>query len=87
MTLLKDEEWGEWSNIEIAKQCGVGDDLVRSLRLSLPENGSERSRTYTTKHGTEATMNVEIDRRDPVPRRTPGSGSPVRRATGDGRAQ
>lgn len=55
-TLLSDEEWRNWSDHEIARKCAVGHDLVRKLRseLSLAFNASER--TYTTKHGTQATM-------------------------------
>ena len=56
LTLLEDEEWGKWSNREIAKKCGVSPDLVDRLRreISLPESGSDEPapRTYTTKHGT-----------------------------------
>jgi ParB-like nuclease domain len=33
-TMLQDEEWGQWSNYQIAKHCGVGEFLVRSLRPS-----------------------------------------------------
>ena len=34
-TLLRDEEWSQWSNREIARRCGVGDQLVRQLRNSI----------------------------------------------------
>jgi len=59
MTLLQDEEWGRWSNVAIANQCAVSDELVRKVRneFSLPTVGSENQQTtYTTKHGTTATM-------------------------------
>jgi hypothetical protein len=61
LTLLQDEEWSQWSNAEIARRCGVGHQLANDLRLSLAESASEKkpSRTYTTKHGTKATMKVE----------------------------
>jgi hypothetical protein len=61
MTLLNDEEWGKWSNREIARRCAVHPSLVDGMRgASLPVSGSEKPhRTYTTKHGTEATMNTE----------------------------
>lgn len=52
MTLLNDEEWARWSNREIARRCGVDESTVRSLR----ESRSDVS--YTTKHGTTATMSV-----------------------------
>jgi len=58
LTLLNDEEWGKWSNNEIARRCVVSLDLVNRLRpTSLNESLSE-TRTYTTKHGTVATMNT-----------------------------
>jgi uncharacterized ParB-like nuclease family protein len=31
-TLLQDEEWGQWSNREIARQCHVSEWLVRDVR-------------------------------------------------------
>ncbi len=59
MTLLSDDEWRQKSNPQIATICGVGDEMVRVMRASLPEKGSEKhERTYTTRHGTEATMKV-----------------------------
>lgn len=32
MMLLRDDEWSQWSNVEIAKRCCVGETLVRSMR-------------------------------------------------------
>lgn len=61
MTLVNDEEWGAWSNREIARRCGVSHTWVEGLRppkSSLVESTSE-PRTYTTKHGTKATMQTE----------------------------
>ena len=59
-TLLKDKEWGKWSNNEIARRCAVSSDLVASLRkVSLSVSASDKSeRTYTTKHGKQAVMNT-----------------------------
>ncbi len=55
LTLLGDEEWRKWSNVQIATHCKVSEFHVRSLR----ENRSEGTqRTYITKHGTVATMNT-----------------------------
>jgi hypothetical protein len=34
-TLLRDPEWGQWSNREIARRCHVDEKLVRTLRESL----------------------------------------------------
>ena len=57
MTLLEDEKWSKWTNSEIAKKCGVSHTFVNNLRSSL-ETVSSEPRTYTTKHGTIATMNT-----------------------------
>lgn len=63
MTLLQDKEWGQWSNAEIARRCAVHHQMVGKLRdqLSLDDSSSEQParRTYTTKHGTQATMRTE----------------------------
>ena len=60
-TLLRDEEWGKWSARQIAKQCAVSVDFAARMKKghdpSLSSNDSE-PRTYTTKHGTKATMNT-----------------------------
>ena len=71
MTLLRDEEWAQWSDREIARRCGVSDRFVNSIRASVTANRSQSEpaeRTYTTKHGTTATMNTEnIGRKKPEP--------------------
>ena len=57
--LLMDEEWGKWSDREIARRCHVNHELVGKLRQQLaPVTGGTASepRTYRTKHGTTATM-------------------------------
>lgn len=61
VTLLNDAEWSKWSNSEIARRCGVSHQFVNDQRSSLATVASENNsaRTYTTKHGTEATMCVE----------------------------
>lgn len=35
MTLLKDAEWGQWSDREISRQCGVGNKFVGDARASI----------------------------------------------------
>lgn len=57
-TLLRDPEWCQWSDREIARRCGVSQPLVTNLRTgALTDNGYQSpDRTYTTKHGTVATM-------------------------------
>ena len=57
--LLEDEEWKNWSDREIARQCKVGHPLVGELRNLTGISSSEKTeRTYVTKHGTLATMNT-----------------------------
>ena len=62
LTLLEDPEWSQWSNREIARRCAVSDHLVADVRASLTafsrSDDAGESRTYTTKHGTQATMNT-----------------------------
>ncbi len=66
--LLEDEEWRVWSNVEIAKRCGVSDEFVRRVRSSLPTVGSEpEPRTFTTRHGTVARMDTARIGRAPTP--------------------
>ena len=69
--LLNDPEWSKWSDREIARQCQVGHQMVGRLRAaSSPVTGRATSeeRTYTTKHGTQATMqtgNIGAEKRQP----------------------
>lgn len=56
LTLLLDEEWGKWSDSEIAKRCAVTHTFAGTVRSSLATVASDASRTYRTKHGTVATM-------------------------------
>lgn len=44
MTLLEDDEWSHWSNIEIARRCGVSHKMVNSMRHEV-EPGSSEPRT------------------------------------------
>lgn len=60
-TLLRDSDWSSWSDREIARRCAVGHQLVARVRAelaSLDENPvtETEQRTYTTRHGTTATM-------------------------------
>ncbi|MFP5273789.1 DNA cytosine methyltransferase [Coleofasciculus sp.] len=64
--LLNDPEWSKWSDREIARQCKVSNFFVSKLRrdsltvINHSENedseNEAKTRTYTTKHGTTATM-------------------------------
>lgn len=59
LRLLEDEEWGQWSDREIARRCNVDNSTVSRIRseTSLLQNNSEKQeRTYTTKHGTQSKM-------------------------------
>ena len=59
ITLLEDAEWSQWSDREIARRCQVSNTFVSNIRPSLSTNDSEKQQsTYTTKHGTTATMNT-----------------------------
>lgn len=56
MTLLEDAEWAAWTDSEIARRCRVDHKTVAKHRASL--GNSPVSRTYTTRHGTVATMDT-----------------------------
>lgn len=58
LTLLEDAEWSAWSDREIARRCAVHHEMVGKLRASLTGGSASDARTYTTKHGTTATMNT-----------------------------
>lgn len=55
-TLLNDDEWGGWSDREIARRCGVDNSFVSRLRKAVTVDEPQPERTYTTRHGTVATM-------------------------------
>jgi hypothetical protein len=61
-TLLRDEEWGSWSDREITRRCHVSDRFVNGVRKALGEaltaNNSQSERTDVTRHGTQAMMRV-----------------------------
>ncbi len=61
LEVLADDEAGKWSDNHIAKEFGFSPTFVGSLRKSLSTVDSEKpiERTYTTKHGTTATMRTE----------------------------
>lgn len=51
----------DWSDNKVAKHCGVSVPFVGTVRASLLTVNSEKpaERTYTTKHGTKATMKTD----------------------------
>jgi DNA (cytosine-5)-methyltransferase 1 len=60
--LLNDPEWSKWSDREIARQCKVSNRFVSNLRnltVNVHSENEAKTRTYTTKHGTTATMQTE----------------------------
>jgi hypothetical protein len=70
MALLEDVEWRSWSDNEISRRCNVSPTFVGTLRASLSTVDSEEpeERTYTTRHGTQATMKTEkIGKSRPAP--------------------
>lgn len=92
LRLLNDPEWSAWSDREIARHCRVDGKTVAGLRPA-PVTADFRSeppaeRTYTTRHGTEATMNTaNIGRRaehaapperPPLPPVTQPTAGPIR---------
>jgi hypothetical protein len=59
LALLTDAEWSQWSDREIGKRCSVDGKTVAKIRAELTADfRTETERTYTTKHGTVATMKV-----------------------------
>lgn len=66
-TLLQDEEWSKWSDREIAGQCGVHNDTVSRIRRESLSKSDSEPRTYTTRHGTEATMNIGQNQKEQKP--------------------
>jgi hypothetical protein len=67
-TLLTDEEWGQWSDREIARRCAVSHPYVGKLRAELAErrarlsgNGYQMPETRTVHRG-EATYTMDTTR-------------------------
>ena len=59
LTLLKDPEWGQWSDCEIAKKCKVSQPFVSKLRKSITHNVmSDTLKKYKDKHGNLSKMNT-----------------------------
>lgn len=59
--MLKDAEWGKWSDERIAKIVGVSRITVYRIRKKLEREGKIERKTsskYVNKHGQESEMNV-----------------------------
>lgn len=54
--MLKDTEWSDWTQEKIAKCCAVSREFVSRLSKELNLTCDRSQVTYTTKHGTTATM-------------------------------
>jgi ParB-like chromosome segregation protein Spo0J len=57
--MFEDEEWGKWSNVQIAKQLEVSISTVQRLRVAYQEEHKEQKKTtvtYVDKHGNTTTM-------------------------------
>lgn len=76
--LLKDAEWGQWSDREIARRCHVSHPFVAKIReeeAPLTGNVSSGERVFIHKNGAVTRMNTErigsgageVDDRPPVP--------------------
>ncbi|MGI0483402.1 ParB N-terminal domain-containing protein [Geminocystis sp. CENA526] len=55
-TVLKNEEWMDWCDNYIAKQCGVSHPFVGKIRRKLYPNRKSEKRTYTNKDGHTTVM-------------------------------
>jgi hypothetical protein len=53
--MVKDEEWGKWSNAKIAEWIGVSAMTVGRIKVNLSEEKKEEVK-YINKHGQEKTM-------------------------------
>lgn len=59
-TLLNDEEWGKWSDREIAKRCRVSADLVGSMRPKVHSVDSDSMTRTFTHHKTGKPTEMKI---------------------------
>ena len=70
-TLLLDDDWSKWADIEIARRTATSHPFVAKRRSAVTCNVSS-DRTFTNKHGTVSTMNTaaigitaeEVERRE-----------------------
>lgn len=67
--LLSDREWSNWSDVEIARQCGVGATTVRRLRaeLSSPMAKIAQATEPPTENTAVATNSTTKSTREPDP--------------------
>lgn len=58
MVLLNDPEWSAWSDREIARACGVGNQMVSHLRSSICVNHTDSANRTVTRNGTTYQQNT-----------------------------
>lgn len=80
-TLLRDEEWSQWSDREIARRCGVGNALVSEARKSICLNqtdaAAERTAERTVeRNGKTYTQNTANIGRKPAAKPAPRAEEP-----------
>jgi uncharacterized protein YerC len=67
--------WSKWTNAEIARHVGVSKMTVGRVKQALaPADGEETKKTYTNKHGKEATIetkNLGRKKAEPEPEAEP----------------
>lgn len=57
-TLLQDDEWGRWSDREVARRCAVSNVFVSKVRNELSVNGSQMKKRKVRRGDTEYEMNA-----------------------------
>jgi hypothetical protein len=73
MTLLRDDEWSQWSDREIARRCAVSDRFVNNLRRDLSANDSQMGQRErkVSRGGTTYTQNTGNIGKQPDPEPEP----------------
>jgi phage N-6-adenine-methyltransferase len=67
-TMLRDEEWAQWSNHEIARRCAVSESSVRNIRAEL-ERTTQIAQSTTRTGGDGRTINTtNIGTNRPAPK-------------------
>ncbi len=61
-TLLRDEEWVQWSDTKIADSCGVGRSLVTDMRESIMPKTHDSTSRKVERNGTTYTQKVKRPR-------------------------
>ena len=75
LTLLNDKEWSQWSDREIAKQCGVSGKTVGAVRKKLSAEIPQIESSRKVRRGG-TTYRQKTSKNCRIPRRKPGGISP-----------